>query len=373
MKEINGDIRRQNKIRILKYILEEKCTSRQQIISELGYSRPTILQNIKELLDEGLLCEIGEFGSTGGRKAKMLAINPGVGCAVGVEVRLQEVRCALLDLNDSLTAFDSMTLPYENTHEYYESLGEYVKSFIANAGAGQRVVGVCISLPGVVNLERSVLEMSYGLNVSNISLNCFAQNIPYNVCFERDATGAARAEIQNGIEDTVYLFLDYTVGGAIYIRNHFFNGDFYKAGGFGHSIIVAGGRQCTCGKRGCFSAYCATEALLDGPGDSLKAFFSRLESGDEKSVQVWEEYVDKLAIGITNLRADFDCRIVLGGAVSEYLPSYLHQIKAKMQQYNTFDLDMSYVSVGRYHKKAASVGAAKKMIRKYIENLDMDI
>ena len=370
MKESWGDIRRQNKDRIVQYVLEKKYTSRQKIATDLGYSVPTVVQNVKELIDFGLLCDIGEFESTGGRKAKMLGFRPGFCCAVGVEVTKSDVRFALLDIVGEIKKFEQVYFPYENTPEYYFTLGEYVQDFIRRADVDSPIAGVGISLPGVVVQELGILQNSYGLHISNIALHSFAQNIPYDVCFERDATSAARGEISGQTKDIVYLFLGSTVAGAIYIHSRFFYGDFQRAGGFGHSIIVPEGKKCFCGKRGCFAAYCSTAALLSGPEDTLDDFFVRVRNQDPCSVQVWDEYMDKLAIAVTNLRMDFDCSIVLGGEIAEFLSEYMQQIRMRMQRYNIFDMDTSYLSLGRYYREAASIGAARKIISQYIRKID---
>ena len=72
---IISDVKRQNRQRIAKYILEKKQTSRQELAKALGYSMPTVFANVNELIEQGFVCEAGEYGSTGGRKAKVLTIN----------------------------------------------------------------------------------------------------------------------------------------------------------------------------------------------------------------------------------------------------------------------------------------------------------
>ena len=44
--------------------------------------------------------------------------------------------------------------------------------------------------------------------------------------------------------------------------------------------VAPGGRQCYCGKQGCFDAYCSAKVLKAAGGGSLDTFFERLEAGD---------------------------------------------------------------------------------------------
>ena len=58
------EIKRLNRIRTIKYILDAKKVSRQDIAAALGFSMPTVLQNVADLIDCGLVCEAGEYGSS---------------------------------------------------------------------------------------------------------------------------------------------------------------------------------------------------------------------------------------------------------------------------------------------------------------------
>ena len=70
--EERREVRRTNQARIAKLIMEAGSISKGEIAARLGFSMPTTLQHIKELTEAGYITESGEYGSTGGRKAKML-------------------------------------------------------------------------------------------------------------------------------------------------------------------------------------------------------------------------------------------------------------------------------------------------------------
>ena len=73
-KASNAEMKRLNKIRIAKYIYHHGTASKQELASALGFSMPTVLQRVRELIEEGIVTESGEYESTGGRKAKVLSI-----------------------------------------------------------------------------------------------------------------------------------------------------------------------------------------------------------------------------------------------------------------------------------------------------------
>ena len=71
------------------------------VLSDLlhfGVSMPTVLSNVNELIDRNMVIEIGEYESTGGRKAKRIGINPAYKYAVGVVITANHLGIVLLNM-----------------------------------------------------------------------------------------------------------------------------------------------------------------------------------------------------------------------------------------------------------------------------------
>ena len=66
----NREVKKNNRIRTLRAVLAGGRISQPALAAELGHSGPTVLSNIRELIQLGLVEEIGVFDSTGGRRAK---------------------------------------------------------------------------------------------------------------------------------------------------------------------------------------------------------------------------------------------------------------------------------------------------------------
>ncbi len=88
---------------------------------------------------------------------------------------------------------------------------------------------------------------------------------------------------------------------------------------------------------------------------------------DGRADKVWEEYLENLAILISNIRMAFDTDIILGGDVGGYLDSYMVELKEKVSKYNLFDLDGNYLKNCSYQQEASAVGVAKHFFRLFIE------
>ena len=62
------DRRNNARVKIIDYMLNHPVTSKAELAKELYMSMPTVLTNVNELVEQGLIVENGEYESTGGRK-----------------------------------------------------------------------------------------------------------------------------------------------------------------------------------------------------------------------------------------------------------------------------------------------------------------
>lgn len=370
-------VRQKNRVKTALYILNHNGVSRQELSLALGFSMPTVFQNVSDLIEAGLVCENGEYDSTGGRKAKILSIREGVRCAIGVEITCHHVRMILMDMSLKLLDIELRQFCYEDTTAYYMGLGKIVQSFMEKNKVGPdaeyQLVGVGIALPGIIDQGKKMLIKSHALGVENVALWQFSQNIPCNVLFGNDANMAAYSEKGSIRENAIYISLNDTVGGAIYQKGELYLGDHFKSGEIGHMIVVPGGKKCYCGKRGCLDAYCSAKVLrLDENDRSLGGFFEALENGNPECEKRWDTYLDYLAVIVSNLRMAFDCDIILGGHVGGYMGGHMRSFSDKIRKYNNFEVDTSYISLGRSKRECASIGVARMIIDKFFLNLGND-
>lgn len=365
-----NEMKRNNKVRIAKYISQRGMTSKAEISSQLNLSMPTTLQNVKELVEAGVVEESGVFESTGGRKAKALSISADVGYTAGMDITANHITFVLVNMRREPVNKKRIRIPYENTYSYYGKMGELLHDFIEESGVSEaKIIGVGISLPGIVNQEEKVLLRSHALNVKNVSFKTIEHAIGFPYALENDANSAAYAELTGSENHTIYLSLSNTVGGAIYLHDKLYPGENFRSGEFGHMIIEKGGRPCYCGKRGCADAYCSAKVLQRLTDDNLELFFRKLKEGEKTCVQIWEGYLDDLAVVVSNLRMAFDCDIVLGGYVGGYLEEFLPELGRKIMEYNKFDLDTSYLRTGKYKLEAAAYGVTLKFIERFFDTL----
>ena len=358
------------KSKIVNYIINNKITSKAELAQNLSLSMPTVLSNVNELIDRNMVIEIGEYESTGGRKAKRIGINPAYKYAVGAVITANHLEIVLLNMQYEIEKTVRMRLKFSTETSYCLEVAEQVENFLKDVEDREQILGIGISIPGIIDQENRLVMKSHTLQVDNFSLSFLEQAFSYPVYFANDANAAMLAEDLHEYQDAVYLSLNNTLGGAFSINGKLVTGQNQKAGEFGHMILVPGGKKCYCGKAGCADAYCAASALTDEEQEmTLEQFMEKVEQKNTKTVEKWNQYLDNLAILISNLRMAYDTDIILGGEVGGYLSEYMIPLGEKVMAYNGFEHDVRYLKNCSYKREASAVGAAKHFLSEYIQHL----
>src|SRR5262249_31982266 len=124
----------------------------------------------------------------------------------------------------------------------------------------------------------------------------------------------------------LYVYFGVGVGGGIMNAGQPFRGNRGRAGEFGHMVVEAGGKLCTCGNRGCLEQYASM-------GSALRAIARRTDEANSQDALVkasvgrdpglmrWiEAAAIHLSTAIVNLENIFDPQtVLLGGIIPEPL------------------------------------------------------
>lgn len=381
------EVKKLNRSRIFRYLNSTERTSMPELAEALGMSGPTVLQIIRELKELRIVQEVGEFRSTGGRKAKAIAAVQDVSYAVGLDITRNHLSLVLTDLSEKVRRHVRIREPFVCRESYFQKLEGLLERFIdENQIPREKVAGVGLSIPGIVDQEGNI-SYSHTLGLEHVEGELFRKAIPYPCTMLNDANAAAIAECSrtNVSRSMLYLSLSNSVGGAIVFRQDPQEGGFLeaqggssrklymgvnqRAGEFGHMQIRPDGPACYCGKKGCLDVYCSALNLAERTDGNLGRFFEEMEAGNLKWRKIWEEYLDCLAIAVDNLRMCFDGDVVLGGYVGSYMENYIEEIRERCAKHNIFGHSGEYVRACRYRIEASALGAAICEVEKYIEEM----
>lgn len=367
----NIDVKRINKISIYREILKNERISQRELSDKTNISWPTILQNVGELREMGLIQDVGAFQSTGGRKAKAIAAIPDARYAVGADITCNHISLVLVNLTGAICASVRTRIEFENVSSYYEALAALIDGFLSNHQIpSDRVLGIGVSIPGITDDDAGKIASSHVLGIPGMAYSRISRHLSYPALFVNDANAAGFAEMRDlSGHNGVYLSLSNSVGGAVFLNGRLYEGENHRSGEFGHMTLIPGGIPCYCGKKGCLDAYCASLRLSDHTNGDLDEFFSRLSQMDPEIIPVWDEYLTNLSYAVNNLRMNFDCDIILGGYIGAHFDQFLDTLTEKLEELNTFELDGSYLKPCRFKLEASALGAALQWIEKFITEI----
>lgn len=371
-KATNMEVKKSNRNQIFRYLCKNDNISNPDIAYALKISVPTVTQNTKELIERGLVEEVGELESTGGRRAKGLSVVKNACMAVGLDITKNHIGLLLTNLIGEILKYERISIPYQSGEEYYYQVNSRLEQFLKESEIDKnRLLGIGVSFPGIVDLQQGKITYSHILEVKNLPFDEVSKYFEYPCFFLNDANAGAFAEgVQSeDCERFFYLSLSNSVGGAIYSEKKLIQGKEFRCGEVGHMTLIPDGRTCYCGKKGCMDAYCSAKILANYTNGKLEQFFEKLELGDSGAKKLWEDYTVYLAIAINNIHMILDCDIILGGYVGSFTRFYISDIWRKVDERNTFEELIPFVRAGVYEMETSALGAALKVIEQFVENV----
>lgn len=370
----NTDVKKLNKNRIFRLIYNSDKISRQEIADQLGLSLPTVNQNLKMLMEDGLIEYVGNFTSTGGRRAQAITINNNARKAISVNIKTDYINVDVVGLKGQIIYSMAVKAHFSKSSAYIEKLTDVVRHAVDYVGAdADDILGVGITVPGILDDEKQILISAPPLKAKNYDFTKLISAIDYPVVVMNDARAEAYADHWfNGKseDEKIYIMLGEGVGGAYINASAIRNGVHNRGGEFGHMVIHPGGKQCLCGKKGCFEAYVSEKVLSSELDMTLDNFFELAAQGNKNNSNVLDEYMDNLALGINNIYTMMDCDIVLGGTVAPYLKQYDNSIKERLVNDYSFDTDADYLRISDGGGRKSGLGAALSFVARFIDGVE---
>ena len=370
----NTDVKKLNKNRIFRLIYNSDKISRQEIADQLGLSLPTVNQNLKMLMEDGLIEYVGNFTSTGGRRAQAITINNNARKAISVNIKADYINVDVVGLKGQIIYGMAVKAHFSKSSAYIEKLTDAVRHAVDYVGAdADDILGVGITVPGILDDEKQILISAPPLKAKNYDFTKLISAIDYPVVVMNDARAEAYAgHWFNGKpeDEKIYIMLGEGVGGAYINASAIRNGVHNRGGEFGHMVIHPGGKQCLCGKKGCFEAYVSEKVLSSELDMTLDNFFELAAQGNKNNSDVLDEYMDNLALGINNIYTMMDCDIVLGGTVAPYLKQYENSIKERLVNDYSFDTDADYLRISDGGGRKSGLGAALSFVARFIDGVE---
>ena len=262
---------------------------------------------------------------------------------VGIDLGGTNIKAGVVDSDGNLlNKLSIKTHAERDEKEIIHDMGKLAVDVIKDLGKEiSDIEAIGIGSPGTPDNEEGLLVYSANLPFNNSPMRKLIRDVvDLPVYIDNDANCAAMAEAvagaAKGTGDSVTITLGTGVGAGVIINGRIYSG-FNQAGSeFGHTVLVSGGLQCKCGRRGCFEQYASASALArmtkeaaeknpdsilkdliakEG-GSNAKIAFDAMREGDKTAAELIESYTDYLADGLANVINTFMPEVlVVGGGV----------------------------------------------------------
>ena len=257
-----------NRKKVLDAIRANPVISRTALTGKVRLSRATVSGIVAELIEAGLVEEIGEGDSTGGRPPITLQFRPEGKMAVGVVLLNNDIQAALTDMEGNLLSSLDIPVPNSTPDSMLQCMQQAVENVLTGVNR-KRVLGVGVGTPGIVNLQTGIIALSTSKRWLNGDIHVKdileAQlGLPVHVTNRSRvaALGEFKVGVGRGLSNLVYLFLGQGIVAGIVMDGQLFFGSSFGSGEIGHISIYPDGPLCACGNHGCLEVYATEEALL---------------------------------------------------------------------------------------------------------------
>ncbi len=241
--------------------------------------------------------------------------------------------------------------------------------------------------PGTCNLDTGEMEYANNLGLSQV-FPCeeLSDRLGVPTFMENDANAAAWGEYLagagKGSENFLCLTLGTGVGGGAVIGGKLLRGFNFAGGEFGHTVIVADGEPCACGRRGCYEAYASVSALIrqtkramidpnkeTALWDVAESFndvngqtaFLAAAKGDAVAKEVVDTYLRYVGIGVVNFINIFQPDVLaIGGAISNEGETLIAPIReqVRIERYSKYAQKQCVICKATLGGDAGIVGCA---------------
>ncbi len=272
-----------NRRLILEQIRTSDAISRSEIVDATGLSKAAVSTLVGELIDAGLVEETGSQSTAIGRPRIQLSLIAQAGLAIGAELTNQECRVILTDLR--ATPLRHVEHPVPGNDLSPDALLDFLKRCVDEITEGldrTQIVGMGVTIPGVVDPSTATVLLSVLLPWRNVSLNQgLARRFSFPVAVFSRGSAATWGERWYGagqnVRNMLYIRAGNGIVAGLVINGQPYLGQGFGAGELGHVTVQPDGILCRCGNQGCLATVATSEALLnrvrqllrENPGNAL--------------------------------------------------------------------------------------------------------
>ncbi|AWI13278.1 ROK family transcriptional regulator [Caldifermentibacillus hisashii] len=233
-----------NRELVINELKEFPKQSRADLSKRTKLSKPAVSEIVKELIEEGLVIEIGLGPSSGGKKPILLEYNSKANYVLGVLVEDDKIFITVGDMNGELVDITQLTFTPPTEGSMIVSLIENGVRKILNSQKIKidKVLGMTVGISGISVDPNQKIDYSPSIDWGDINLkDMLSKKLDMQIIIENDVNLMTIGEYYKGsgfnIPNLVYLFIGNGIGSGIIINGQFYKGSHTAAGEIGYMFI----------------------------------------------------------------------------------------------------------------------------------------
>ncbi len=384
------------KQKITKLLYLNKALTNPEINNQMGLSTPKIISLLNELKNDGIVEEIGQADSSGGRRPILYGLKRDALYVVGITINLYRTTIFIFDgRNEAICEPEILDISISEGVEIIDLIVARTNALIEQQKIDRKkIIGAGIEIPGLVNYELGV-NFTH-LKTAKPLLDVFHEKLGLPVIIENDAKARTYAELKFGAardrKNVLVLELDWGIGLGMVLNGKLYRGKNSLAGEFGHLPMADNGILCACGKQGCLETIASGTAIARMAREGIKAgkssMLTRLvnedldkiepktvvqaaNAGDQYSITILTNVGQWLGKSIAYLIQIFNPElIILSGRVSNAGQYILTPIQQAINTYCNPDLSKEVkIQVTELDKYAGVSGVTAMLMEKMMSKI----
>ncbi|EKT61667.1 DNA-binding transcriptional regulator NagC [Providencia burhodogranariea] len=264
--------------------------SRIQIAEHSQLAPASVTKITRQLLERGLIKEVDQQASTGGRRAISIVSEYKNFHTIGVRLGRYDATIALYDLSGKLLIDAHYPLSELSQQAVEQKLIAAIEDFITfNQRRIKELIAISVILPGLVNPHNGIVHYMPHIKVDNwhlvdnlkahFQLTCYVGHDIRSLALAECYFGATR-----DCEDSLLVRIHRGAGAGLVINKEILLNRRGNLGEIGHIQVDPLGDLCHCGNFGCLETIASNQAIENRVKQRLEQGFTSSLTPEECSI-----------------------------------------------------------------------------------------
>jgi N-acetylglucosamine repressor len=263
-KATHAQTRQHNHRLVLRTVYDFGPISRAEVARTTGLTRTTVSDVVTDLLDDGMVEEVGRGPSSGGKAPILLSIVGDARQVIGLDLGEGTFAGAFVNLRGEIRRVVELPVDGRNGDDALAIVFRLVDELIAEAGSPP--LGIGVGTPGLVDTRTGTIRWAVNLDWQDLPLGGLLTErygLPANVANDSQAAALAEYTFGDGrrLPNLITIKVGRGIGAGLVLNGSLFQGDGFGAGEIGHVAVVDDGAACHCGRFGCLETVASSGAI----------------------------------------------------------------------------------------------------------------